>query len=146
MKPVIFALFIALAALAAAPAYAQGPVGTPDTGYDFTPREIGSGDNPVAGELAAKMTDVTFINELGGNFATMMVILDNFGGGGVLGYFTIFMLGLWALHWVATFVFKRRLSRYEPDLVEVKDDTAGGDIGKAWSKVGNNLNRKKMRF
>lgn len=127
------------------PAYAQEPVDPPDTGYDFEPYELEDVENPVADELAAKMTDVSFLNTVGSSFATLMTILDNFAGGGVLGYFTIFMMGLWVLTWLAAYVFKRRLRNYDPDLVEVKDDT-GGNIGKAWSKAGRQMARRKRSF
>lgn len=144
----VFLILLALLFLQAAPVYAQAP--EPDTGYNFEPKNFDAGaENPVATTLAAQMTDVSFINELGSNFATMMAIMDNFAGGGVLGYFTIFMVGLWVLHWLATYVFKRRLSRYDA-AADAVDDRGGrqaeGDLGRSWSKMGRELSRRKRSF
>lgn len=88
-----------------APALAQPP--TPDIPYEFEPVEIDEGENPTAGYVAETISEVGFINMFGSYIVTTWSILDNFAGGGVLAYFTVFLAGVVTIKWLANYVYRR---------------------------------------
>ncbi len=94
--------------------YAQGPepVPTPtltfENPYTFNPLDLEGGeDNPTIIDLGEKIRNVGFINQLGSIAVTVWVILDNFAGEGVLGYYVVFLLGVGCILWAASFILSR---------------------------------------
>jgi hypothetical protein len=111
MKPVFFALLLALAL--AAPALAQEP--PPDLPYHFEPIEI----PPPEHEVPINITGPDFINLIGSYALTLFTLLDQYQ---VLGIFVVIMLGLSALWWLWSFVTDR------PVPADTMDVTGGLDI------------------
>lgn len=102
-------------------AMAQEP--TPDPGfempYDFDPIDYQSGaENPVAANIQDRLEDVDIISRIGSVTATIISMLENFAGGGVLMYSLIFVLGLVAIRWLAGFVFGKPIRGDVLDLSE----------------------------
>lgn len=89
--------------------HAQGP--TPEIPYTFEPLDYQSTEtNTTAIQLTDLMTGVPFINGLGSIMVTVWSILDDFAGGGVLGYFVMIICGVWVIKWLSNFVFKKNAS------------------------------------
>lgn len=119
MKKLIVLLALACCLLPVAPVAAQEP--TPDPGfempYNFDPVDYESGDqNPVATTITDMVADVSFINRIGSLAATLWSMLDNFAGGGVLGYFLVIVMALWVIRWLAGFVFNKPVMNDKIDL------------------------------
>lgn len=119
-----FILALSLFLIMAIPTNAQSP--TPEIPYDFQPVDFESGpENPVAGEMATQMQSTENINQIGSYVLTPLAILDAFAGGGVLGYAVLFMGGVFALKWLAGYVYgksvlKEGSKELEKDMKELK--------------------------
>lgn len=106
---IIICALVLLALFGAGPAHAQEPTPTPnfDNPYDFQPLDYESDGNPVLTGIGERMGDVSFINLIGSVAVTLWAILDDFAGGGVLGYFVIILLGLVVIRWIASVVYSK---------------------------------------
>lgn len=138
-RPQIIIVILALVCLFPASALAQEPTPTPnfDMPYDFQPVDFESGDpNPALTGLGDMIADVSFINRFGSMAVTVWAILDNFAGGGVLGYLVVFLMGLAVIKWVAGFVYNKPIS--EKLNVSAAADVAGD--------IDPELGRKAKKF
>lgn len=119
----ILTLAVCIWLLIAAPALAQEPTpAPPDTPYDFQPIDYQSGEeNPAISGLGDIVVSVPFINRFGSIAVTVWTMLDDFAGGGVLGYFVIILLGIVVIKWVATFVYNKPIK-------EQLDVSKGADV------------------
>jgi hypothetical protein len=118
--PLVLFLFFATSHSTAA----QEPTPTPnfDMPYNFQPVDFESGEeNPVFTGLGDIIADVSFMNRFGSMAVTVWAILDNFAGGGVLGYLVIFLMGLVIIKWAAGFVYNKPIS-------EKLDASAAADV------------------
>jgi len=118
--PLVLFLFLATSFTAAA----QSPTPTPnfEMPYDFQPVDFESGEeNPVFTGLGDMIADVSFMNRFGSMAVTVWAILDNFAGGGVLGYLVVFLMGLVVIKWAAGFVYNKPIS-------EKLDASAAADV------------------
>jgi hypothetical protein len=108
--------------------YAQGPTPsppTPEIPYTFEPLEYQSTEtNTTAIHLTDLMTGVPFINGLGSIMVTVWSMLDDFAGGGVLGYFIMIICGVWVIKWLSNFVFKKNASEDGSKSSSKTDDPA----------------------
>lgn len=98
----------------ATPALAQEPTPEPgfDMPYNFDPIDYESGEtNPVAANIADQLSSVGLINRIGSLAATVWSMLDNFAGGGVLGYFLVVVFGVLVIRWLASFVFNKPMQQ-----------------------------------
>lgn len=122
----IFKLILAvvLAFSAAVPALAQGPTpATPEIPYTFEPLDYETAQtNTTASTITDLITSVPFINSLGSYIVTVWDMLDNFAGGGVLGYFVILICAVWIIKWLSNFVFKKNAYSPVEDKQTKKDD------------------------
>lgn len=121
MKHLILALLAALLCSHVNIAHAQEP--TPDPGfempYDFQPVDYESGEeNPALAGLGDMIVSVPFLNRFGSIAVTVWDMLDNFAGGGVLGYFVIILLGIVVIKWIAGYVYNKPIRGDVLDLSE----------------------------
>lgn len=106
----IFSLVLLL--FSAVPAMAQEPTPEFEMPYNFDPIDYESGEtNPVAVNVGDQIVSVGFINRIGSLAATVWSMLDNFAGGGVLGYFLIVVFGVLVIRWLASFVFSKPMQQ-----------------------------------
>lgn len=149
MKHLILAVLAALLCSHVNIAHAQEPTPAPgfDMPYDFEPVDYASGEeNPALAGLGDMIVSVPFLNRFGSIAVTVWDMLDNFAGGGVLGYFVIIVLGIVVIKWIAGYV-------YSKPMTEKLDVSTGADIvGKYDIKLGGkvksvaNLLKNKPRF
>jgi len=137
-----FLLFPGLAA-------AQGPAPTPDIPYNFEPVDYES-TSPTGLNIGDLIADVSFINALGSYAVTVWAMLDDWAGGGVLGYFVVFLLGLSVIVFIARFVYGKPIRTPAANVsqaAEVAGELDTGSYGDEWAAFGRELNRKKnIRF
>lgn len=141
-KLITATLFIIIV-LAPAPALAQGP--TPEIPYDFEPVDYESAP-PTGMNLFDIISSVGFINAMGSYVVTVWAMLDDYAGGGVLGYFVIFLLGLVMIRFVARYVYRKPISGPEANFSQAIDTVEKLDPdGQAakWAEFGREMNRRK---
>ncbi len=122
-----------------ASALAQEPTPTPnfEMPYDFQPVDFEAGEeNPALTGLGDMIADVSFMNRFGSMAVTVWAILDNFAGGGVLGYLVVFLMGLVVIKWAASFVYNKPVS-------EKLDASAAADVA---GDLDPELGRQARRF
>jgi len=141
---IIAVVFLVFLPALASPAYAQDPDESfPGNPYNFEPADIPETDPPIV--LGDLIRDVGFINAVGSYATTIWVILDNFAGGGVLGYFVIFLLGVSVIVFVARYVYNKPIHTESIKGGETRLDPTG--YTRQWSEFGRELRRRKnMRF
>lgn len=110
------ALILSLLVLLSFPAVALAQEPTPEPGfempYEFDPIDYESGEtNPVAANVADQLSSVGLINRIGSLAATVWSMLDNFAGGGVLGYFLVVVFAVLVIRWLAGFVFNKPMQQ-----------------------------------
>jgi hypothetical protein len=146
------------------PTWVPAPVGTPsddqlsamtlstlEMPYTFTPVDVsaapsgeGMAADPVSSiGLGNLITDVSFLNRIGSIAATIWTILDNFAGGGVLGYFVIILLAVAVIRWIASFVYNKPIN--EPLNVSASGDVIGERDQETGQKIKSAVQLAKNR-
>lgn len=144
-------LYLILLFFLACPVTVQAQEPTPTTiplPYDFEPMTYTKETSAAALNLDTLTTDPGTINTMGSTVVTVWSILDDWAGGGVLGYLVVFLLGLVVIRFAARYVYRKPIrgpeSRAEKDADE---DIEASKLGRQWSEFGRELNRRKnIRF
>jgi hypothetical protein len=146
-----FTVYIALLTVLVCPVTVQAQEPTPTTvplPYDFEAMDYNEESDLENLELDALTTDPGTINSMLSTVVTVWSILDDWAGGGVLGYFVVFLLGLVVIRFAARYVYQKPIRAPESRVAkEADEDIEATKLGKQWSEFGRELNRRKhLRF